>query len=434
MSNLRPLGRWFRGLVALGVATTSALGVMGAVAGPAAVAARPGPGVTADQPKPGDACTSADLGKRYPFIKSAQVQPTITHFKGWYVTDGSTGSQTIQTSTQTVVTVQVGLSVNIQGSFQVGLLGQVGGSLGLNVQMSSSHTSSESKSITWDFRNPGYYGLYEGTRKVTGQYGSLNCNRVDLGNGAFATKWIEGPESGSFTTFTTLEEGAVRCEDVVPAGSIMRKAQEMLGCGTAAARAHRPAAKKASAPVKTAKKDPGVRAPSDSGVPPGFTCDPNHYKIATPERSLFWTAPDFLSGDDVQLRPTASKFGDRDEWQLCHGPESGRGFVDHVFINKSSKKCLTVVESTAATEGAPLQQADCKTDDLQRFHVYRDVPGSDKIGVQNKFTGYMVGHERNAEGQSLRQYSMGKPDGTGTYVLVDAGSAEDCFPFCAAAR
>ncbi|WP_344022317.1 hypothetical protein [Streptomyces luteireticuli] len=56
------------------------------------------------------------------------------------------------------------------------------------------------------------------------------------------------------------------------------------------------------------------------------------------------------------------------------------------------------------------QQADCKTDDLQRFYIYRDVPGSD--------TGFVIGHERNAEGQPLRQYSMGKPDGTGTYVLV----------------
>ncbi|WP_372410836.1 RICIN domain-containing protein [Streptomyces luteireticuli] len=426
MSHLRSPGRWARGLVALMAATASALATMTVVAGPAAATVRPKPGVAADQPKLGDACTSVDLGKRYPYVKTAQVVPTITHFKGWYVTEGSTGSQTIETSTQSVVTVQVGLSVSIQGSFQIGVLGQVGGSLGLNVQMSSSHTSSESKSITWDFRRPGYYGLYEGTRKVTGQYGSLNCNRVDQGNGTFATKWIAGPESGNFTTYTTLEEGAVRCEDTVPANSIMKKAQEVLGCSTAAARAHAPAAKKAPTP---AKKDPVVR-PRGSKVPPGFTCDQGYYKVATPERSLFWTAQAAWAGNGVLLSPAPS-FGYDDQWQVCRGPETG-GFAEHIFINRSSNKCLAVAEDTASTEGAPLQQADCKTDDLQRFYVYRDVPGSDKIGAQNKFTGFMIGHERTADGQPLRQYSMGKPDGTGTYALVKTADAGDCFPFCPA--
>ncbi|MGW1198041.1 RICIN domain-containing protein [Streptomyces sp. NPDC002536] len=425
MRHLRSPGRWTRGFVTLAVAATSTLAAVTAVAGPAVAAGHPKPVAAADNPKLGDVCTSADLGKRYPFIKSAQVVPTITHFKGWYVTEGSATTQTVETSTQDVVTVQVGLSANIQGNFQVGVLGQVGGSLGLNVQMSSSHTSSESKSITWDFRRPGYYALYEGTRKVTGQYGSLNCNRVDLGSGTVGTRWVEGPGSGSFTTFTTLEEGAVRCQDAVPGNSIMRKAQDLLGCGTSAARAaaHAPVAKKASAPAKTANrvktaKDP-IGWPPGPAVPPGFTCDDGYYKIATPERSLFWSSPGFLGGDGVQLRADPGWFGYDNQWQVCHGPESG-GIAEHIFINRSSNKCLAVAESTAAAEGAPLQQADCRTDDLQRFYVYRDLPGSDRIGVQNKFTGYMIGQERVADGQPLRQYSMGMPDGTGTYVLVKA--------------
>ncbi|MBZ4320924.1 RICIN domain-containing protein [Streptomyces sp. SCA2-4] len=394
------------------------------MAGSAAAAGHPKPATAADQPKLGDACTSTDLGKRYPFIKTAQVQPTITHFKGWYVTDGSTGSQTVETRTQTVVTVQVGLTANIQGSFQVGVLGQVGGSLGLTVQMSSSTTSSQSKSISWDFRRPGYYGLYEGTRKVTGQYGSLNCNRVDQGNGTYATKWIEGPESGSFTTYTTLEEGAVRCEDTVPVNSIMRRAQDLLGCGNPARAAGRTAVERktpATAPRADATAPRAAKSPEwppAPKVPAGFTCDQGYSKIATPERSLFWSAPDFLGGDNVKLGAGPGMFGNQDQWQLCRGPENTRGFVEYVFLNKASGKCLTVTEATAAEEGAPLRQADCKTDDLQRFYVYRDVPGSDRIGVQNKFTGYMIGHERTADGQPLRQYSMGKPDGTGTYVQV----------------
>ncbi|WP_164543658.1 RICIN domain-containing protein [Streptomyces mobaraensis] len=438
MNHLRSSGRRARGLVALAVTATSALAALQFTAGPAAAAGHPKPVTTADQPRLGDACTSADLGKRYPYVKSAQVQPTITHFKGWYVTEGSTGSQTVETSTQTVVTVQVGLSSNIQGSFQIGVLGQVGGSLGLNVQMSSSTTSSQSKTISWDFRRPGYYGLYEGTKKVTGQYGSLNCNRVDLGDNTYGLKWVEGPDSGSYTTYTTLEEGAVRCEDKVPANSIMRKAQELLDCGTAAARrAHTPAVK-ASAAVKssatakapaaakssatlnssaTAKRDAAGR-PARPAALSGFACDAGFYKIGTPDRALFWTAP-LLGADYVRLRPSTIFSGDLDQWSLCHGPEHN-GIAEEVLVNHRTFMCLAVPEQNAADEGAPLIQADCKADDLQRFYVYRDVPGSGKIGVQNKYTGSMIGHDRYADGQPLRQYSSGKQDGTGTYVLVPA--------------
>ena len=49
-----------------------------------------------------------------------------------------------------------------------------------------------------------------------------------------------------------------------------------------------------------------------------------------------------------------------------------------------------------------------------------DFPGSDRVGVQNKHTGYMAGHDRHAENQPVRQYSSGRQDGSGTYVLVRA--------------
>ncbi|MFE2140279.1 RICIN domain-containing protein [Streptomyces sp. NPDC059456] len=422
MRHSRSSGRWKRGLTVLAVAV-SALSATAATAASAAEAA-PAPSgaaaAAAGQPRLGDACTPADLGKRYPYIKSTQIVPTITHFKGWYVTDGTTGSQTVETSTQSTVTVSVGLNVSIQGDFQIGTLGMVGASLGLSVQMSASTTSSESKSITWDFRKPGYYALYEGTRKVTGEYGSLNCNRVALGNNTFATKWVDGPTSGSYTTYTTLEEGAVRCEDTVPPSSIMRKAQDILGCSAAlrAPRSSAAADSEAAAPAKAVAQDiPGFPG---TGTPPGFTCDMASYKIATPDRALFWSAPGFLDmSNNVQLQPASQAWLSQDQWQLCRGPEEN-GLAEQVLINRATNKCLAVAEPTAADEGAVLQQADCKTDDLQRFYLYRDVPGSDKIGIQNKYTGYMIGHDRKAEGQPLRQYSMGKPDGTGTYVLVKA--------------
>ncbi|MEU5537478.1 hypothetical protein [Streptomyces sp. NPDC020362] len=420
MRHIRSTGRFGRGLIAFTAAAASAIAAMSCAAPPAAAApAKP----AAAQAKLGEACTAADLGKRHPFIKSVEVAPTITHFKGWYVTDGSLGSQTVDTSTQTTISVSVGFNASVQGSFQVETLGMVGASAGLNVQVNYTSTSSTSKSITWDFRKPGYYGLYEGTKKVTGQYGSLNCNRADLGNGTYGLKWVEGPDSGSYTTYTTLEEGAVRCEDKVPASSIMRKAQDLLDCGSPAGARHTPVkAHKASAPVETriAGKPDWPFPPTRPNLPPGFTCDEGVYKISTQDRSLFWVAPGLLQGDTVTLRaPSQSWPGNQDDWLVCRGPQTG-GIAENILINTGSNKCLAIGEQNAADEGSPLVQADCKTDDLQKFYIYRGVPGSDLIGLQNKYTGYMIGHDRNADGQPLRQYSSGRQDGSGTYVLTKA--------------
>ncbi|WP_190024734.1 hypothetical protein [Streptomyces hiroshimensis] len=225
-----------------------------------------GSAAAATGPKAGDFCTSADLGKRRPVVKTAFVEPTITHFKGYYITAGSTGSQTVTVKNETTITVEVGLDVKLSAEFGSELLGKVGASVGLSVKTTASATSSETQTITWDFRNPGHYGLYQGTRKITGEYASLNCNRVVQSSGTVSTQWVERPGS-TYTTFSTIEEGAVRCEDTVPADSIMRKAQEHLGCKIAPSdKSARKALKPAVTPSKFGPLDPGT-------LPPGFTCD-----------------------------------------------------------------------------------------------------------------------------------------------------------------
>ncbi|GAA3217473.1 hypothetical protein GCM10010468_40260 [Actinocorallia longicatena] len=391
-----------------------------------AAAAPAEPAAAQAAPAPGQACTAADLGKRHPIIKTTEVAPTITHFKGWYVTQGTAGYQNVTTSTQTTISVSVGLNGEIKGDFAVETLGNVGAMLGLNVHVDYTSTTSESTSVSWDFYEPGYYGVYKGTRKVTGTYGSLNCNRVQQGDGTWALKWIEGPDSGGFTTYTTLEEGAVRCEDNVPATSIMRKAQALLDCETPPSAGQAPgpvASAKAAAAgntaVKgTADKATGKTATARAAAPAGFTCDSGYYKIGTPDQALFWTAP-LNQSDSVRLRPSTIFSGNLDQWQLCRGPERN-GVAEHILVNHRSGQCLAVAEQNASDEGTPLVHRNCKADDLQRFYVYRDVPGSNKIGVQNKYTGYMIGHDRYADGQPLRQYSSGRQDGSGTYVLVTA--------------
>ncbi|MGW5938042.1 hypothetical protein ACWIG3_31360 [Streptomyces celluloflavus] len=412
-------------------AASAAVATVGLAVSPAAAAP-----ATTTQAEPGGACTAADLGTRHPYIKSSEVTPTITHFKGWYVTEGSTGTQSVNTSVQTTISVSVGLTGNVEGSFEFETLGKVGASLGLNVQVNYTSTSSTSTSVTWNFRNPGYYGLYKGTKKVTGTYGSLNCNRVQQGDGSWALKWIEGADTGSYTTFTTLEEGAVRCEDKVPANSIMRKAQDLLDCGSATATAKHPAGPVPSAKAakagheaekaakagheaeKAAKAEKSVKA---TGSPAPATraaldCQPAVYKIDVPGKPLNWSAP-LLANDGIRLRESNWTSAHLDNWRLCNVTERN-GVIEASLWNWGNGGCATVPADIANQEQAYLTTATCGEDDLQRFYIYRDVPGSSKIGVQNKYTGFMMGHDRYADGELIRQYSSGRQDGTGTYTLT----------------
>ncbi|MER5353698.1 hypothetical protein ABT093_25595 [Kitasatospora sp. NPDC002551] len=418
-----PVSRIGTSLMAVtATATAVAVTAMGLAASPAAAA----PTATT-APRPGDTCTAADLGTRHPYLRTTEVSPAITHFKGWYVTEGTTGSQTVSTSTETTISVSVGLDSKIESSFAVETLGTVGASLGLSVKAEYSSTGSVSNSVTWNFGQPGYYGVYKGTRKVTGTYGSLNCNRVQQGGGSWALKWIEGPGGGSFTTFTTLEEGAVRCQDDVPAGSVVAKAQDLLDCGSAAAKAEYPAGE--VAPTAKQGRDGLAQRPALTGGTPAerpeatgpsaqaaLTCEPGAYKIAVPGTPLSWGAP-LLAADGVRLRPSTIFSAHLDNWRLCNVTENN-GVLEASLWNWGNGGCATIAAPDAATERAVLMTVTCAEDDLQRFHVYRDVPGSSKIGVQNKYTGSMMGHDRYADGEFIRQYSSGRQDGTGTYTLI----------------
>ncbi|MFD9909050.1 hypothetical protein [Streptomyces sp. NPDC059063] len=384
------LSRLTTGAAALALVATSALAGVTALAGPAAAAA---------DPKAGEACTSADLGKRHPYIKSVNVEPTITHFKGYFVTAGSTGSQSVKLSTQTQVTVEVGTSTTVTVGFAFKVLVKAETAVNRTVKKTTATTSAEEQTITWNFTQPGYYGLYQGTRKVTGEYGSLNCDRVERGDGTYATQWTERP-GGQYTTFSTIEEGAIRCEDQVPDGSIMKKAQEILGCAGTTAKKQ---AAKASAPSER----------GTSAAPPGFTCLPGKYRIGTPDRKLFWVT--FGAGDYFRLRP-GPRLPEGGTWSMCEGPQSN-GKTEYALVNSYKGRCATMTDHSGA-EGAQFRMDPCRTaDDYQRFYLYRDVPGSDLIGLQLKANGYMVGQERVVDDTAMRQYSEGKTDGTGTYVL-----------------
>lgn len=401
------LSRLATGAAALALVATSALAGVTSLASPAAAAA--------GGPKAGEACTSADLGKRYPFIKSFKVEPTITHFKGYFVTAGSTGSQSVKLSTQTQVTVEVGTSTTVTVGFAFEVLTKAETAVNRTVKKTTATTSAEEQTITWNFTQPGYYGLYQGTRKVTGEYGSLNCDRVDRGDGTYATQWTERP-GGLYTTFSTIEEGAIRCEDQVPASSIMKKAQEILGCdGTVAkAKAKEQVGKAPSPDAAHRGQEASVNSERGiSSVPTGYTCLPGKYRIGTPDRKLFWVT--FGAGDYFRLRP-GPFLPEGGMWSVCEGPQSN-GKTEYALVNSYKGRCATMTDHSDA-EGAQFRMDPCRTvDDYQRFYIYRDVPGSDLIGLQLKANGHMVGQERVVDDTAMRQYSQGKTDGTGTYVL-----------------
>ncbi|WP_432162560.1 hypothetical protein [Streptomyces tendae] len=409
----------------MAVTATAAAGAVTALGLAAAPAAAAPAGTTAA--RPGDACTAADLGTRHPYVKTTEVSPTITHFKGWYVTEGTTGQQTVSTDTTTVISVSVGLNDTIETSFAVEALSDVKATVGLDVKLEYTSTSEESNSVTWNLTQPGYYGFYKGTKKVTGTYGSLNCNRAQQDDGSWALKWTEGPGSGSFTTFTTLEEGAVRCQDSVPADSIMARAQALLDCGSAAAKADHPAG--AVAPTAKQKPDrpaphpaPTAGTPAEQPTATGHStraaldCSTEAYKIAVPGKPLSWGAP-LLADDGVRLRPSSIFSAHLDNWRLCNVTEQD-GVLEASLWNWGNGGCATVAEQNASTERAVLMTVPCAEDDLQRFYIYRDVPGSPKIGVQNKYTASMMGYDRYADGEFIRQYSSGRQDGTGTFDLT----------------
>ncbi|MFI7346624.1 hypothetical protein ACIBSR_10175 [Streptomyces sp. NPDC049936] len=423
MRSTGPVSRIGRSLVAVtttaaaGAVTVLSFGVSPAAAAPADVTA----------PRPGDSCTAADLGTRHPYIKTTEVSPTITHFKGWYVTEGTTGQQTVSTDTTTVIAVSVGLNDSIETSFAVEALSNVKATVGLDVKLEYTSTSKESNSVTWNLTQPGYYGFYKGTKKVTGTYGSLNCNRAQQDDGRWALEWTEGPGGGGFTTFTTLEEGAVRCQDGVPADSIMARAQALLDCGSAAVKADHPA----GAATQTAQQKPDRPAPKPAPTSGTSTeqprttghsaraaldCSAEAYKIAVPGKPLSWGAP-LLADDGVRLRPSTIFSAHLDHWRLCNVTERD-GVIEASLWNWGNGGCATIAEQNAATERAVLMTVPCAEDDLQRFYIYRDVPGSSKIGVQNKYTGSMMGYDRYADGEFIRQYSSGRQDGTGTFDLT----------------
>ncbi|WP_157252993.1 hypothetical protein [Nonomuraea typhae] len=100
-------------------------------------------------------------------------------------------------------------------------------------------------------------------------------------------------------------------------------------------------------------------------------------------------------------------------------PGKGGGRYATEWIEHPGGACTTrTVMEEGAIRCADVVPPNCRTvDDRRRFHLYRDVPGSNPTGVPIKSTGSMAGRSVVAGNLVLRQYGVGM----GAYLLERLG-------------
>ncbi|GIE79393.1 hypothetical protein Aph02nite_53430 [Actinoplanes philippinensis] len=189
--------------------------VTGMTMGAASSASAAGPA-----PDEGKPCSFEEVGDQLYTLESARVSPIVTHFTSFYVTTGTLSENTYRLN----VVDRVGTTINGNSGASETLFEQVTRTVGFSVRTDESTTNTEDLTVKWRFNNPGYYGLYKGTRRVTGTFSHAVCTP------AWGYPRYVRRGSGTYTTFGHIEEGTVGCGDVLPPKSVRRAAQVMLGC------------------------------------------------------------------------------------------------------------------------------------------------------------------------------------------------------------
>ncbi|WP_406204494.1 hypothetical protein OH807_28925 [Kitasatospora sp. NBC_01560] len=160
-------------------------------------------------------------------IVSARVDPTVTDFVAVAITPGTTGQYTRTLTEINSVSTTVNNSVEVTAEFKA-LFAKVSAKVGFAVTDTKSSTRSTSVTDTVNFNSPGYYGMYRGTRKVTGEWVRYICARSGPGTGYWIN--ITPGSPGTFTTFDVPEQGTVSCAWPEPAGTLRAAARLRLFC------------------------------------------------------------------------------------------------------------------------------------------------------------------------------------------------------------
>ncbi|GAB2598281.1 hypothetical protein Aab01nite_74200 [Paractinoplanes abujensis] len=229
------------------VVTTAAVGMTAGFASSASASDAP--------PTERKSCTAREVGDELITIKSASVTPVVTHFTSFYVTPGTLSSNTYRLNVVGRVSTSINGNTSINDSRSVtgtrfangesgnsqALFDQVGRTVGFGVRTDEATTNTQDASVQWRFNSPGYYGLYKGTMQVSGAFTREVC---DFG---WRTLTYQLVDEGTYSTFGPVEEGTVGCSDALPAKTVRKIAQTMLGCGSTTPARTQPADAKASA-------------------------------------------------------------------------------------------------------------------------------------------------------------------------------------------
>lgn len=388
---------------------------------PAAVRTAPIPMAAGETP--GTPCEIGDLGRREPRIETITVQPVVTQFKAQNIATGTNRSDKFTLKQTNVVKTIVETEITNKTTFKTGkifdLITEAQNETTVRFKWvdERTDTTEETQEVTWNFPQPGYYGIYKGVRTLTGTLNSLNCSLVTKEDGTSRREWVKRYEA-PYQVFGAPEEGAVRCQDSAPATSVRRAAQIQLGCfDSGSAAAVKPAIK----PVKPATRQIWPAKPravtgaarNRALAAAAVTCEAGFYRIVT-RNGLVLQAAGAANGTPVTF---AGATGDNNQqWQLCTSSVVG-GFTQYVFIHRGSGKCVQAQADKAESDRTEIQLQPCSGRPEQLTYVYRDVSSSTAIGVQIVSNNFMWASNGLFEGESLRQDSVGNQDGSGTFFL-----------------
>ena len=172
-------------------------------------------------PVDGSACSIADaLAGPIWSNKIIRTQPIITYLNEIDVAPGTTGTYTRTLNHVDTVTRQVTDSFGAEVSAEAGvdvILAKVSFDFAVKyshtIVTTEQTTDTTETSVTWNFNEPGNYGLFRGTYKSSGVETASQCTFVRDG-GSIRLAWKN--TNYQYTVFTIAEEGTVRCEGPVP--------------------------------------------------------------------------------------------------------------------------------------------------------------------------------------------------------------------------
>lgn len=184
------------GLRRRALATALSLGMMG---GMQAIAAAP---TFAAMPSPPYSCNWGDI---WYGVGNTAKPYTITHAAGVTIPPHWTYSNTA--SLQLTASITASVTGTVTGTAEADLiLGKVGGSVSLSLQVSGTATYQYSVSDTWSYTNTGSttksFVLYTAPHKVTASWQKWSCNRWDT--------WVM-VASGGATSWDIEYKGVADC-------------------------------------------------------------------------------------------------------------------------------------------------------------------------------------------------------------------------------